>query len=222
MGSTLTRWSMSLLCRSCRFHRCRSWRRQSRSHSCRSSRKSLRSLRSRRSRAPRPLRFWALHLSARWLQRKLWRWSRSERLCPQNPHHPCSSLHPSWKLLQLHNPLPLWSTWRPHPRSRMHNPLPLEYVAPAPAVAYAQPAPVVEYVAPAPTVVYAAPVITMTAAPTVFPTATVPIATAPIATATVPIATAPIAPPQCCRRLTGRFPPRTERSLSSEMTQLVF
>merc|ERR1712064_220523 len=63
----------------------------------------------------------------------------------------------------------------------------VEYVAPAPAVTYAHAtaAPVVEYVAPAPTVAYAAPVTTMTAAPTVFPTATVPIATAPVATATV-------------------------------------
>merc|ERR1712107_467740 len=157
MGSTLTRWSMSLLCRSCRFHRCRS------------SRKSLRSLRSRRSRAPRPLRVWALHLSARWLQRKLWRWSRSERLCPQNPHHPCSSLHPSWKLLQLHNP-PVVEYVAPAPAVTYAQPAPvLEYVAPAPAVTYAQPAPVVEYVAPAPAVAYAAPVTTMTAAPTVFP-----------------------------------------------------
>ena len=50
--------------RSCRFHRCRSWRRQSRIPIYRSLRKWLRSLRSRRSRAPGPLRFWALHLSA--------------------------------------------------------------------------------------------------------------------------------------------------------------
>merc|ERR1712122_408361 len=64
----------------------------------------------------------APHLSARWHRRKLWRSWRSERLFPQNPHHPCSSRHQSWKLL----PLPLWSTWRRHPRSRMHllQPLP--------------------------------------------------------------------------------------------------
>ena len=37
---------------------------------------------------------------ARRHRRKLWRWSRSERFL-QNPHHPCSSQHPSWKLLQL-------------------------------------------------------------------------------------------------------------------------
>merc|ERR1712107_921805 len=84
--------------------------------------KSLRSQRSRQSRAPRLLRVWAPHLSARWHRRKLWRSWRSERLFPQNPHHPCSSRHQSWKLL----PLPLWSTWRRHPRSRMHllHPLP--------------------------------------------------------------------------------------------------
>ena len=53
--SVLTRRSMTLLCR---FHRCRSLRRQLRSHSCRPLRKQccLRPERPRRSRASRPLR----------------------------------------------------------------------------------------------------------------------------------------------------------------------
>ena len=84
-----------------RFYTCSSWRRRLRSHSCRSLSKSLRSQRSRWSRALRPPRVWALHLSARWHKRKLERWSRSERLFLQNLHHPYSSQHPSWKLLQL-------------------------------------------------------------------------------------------------------------------------
>ena len=52
-------------------------------------------------RALKPLRVWAMRLPARW--------SRSKRIFLQNPLHPCSSLNPSRKLLQLllsiHNPL---------------------------------------------------------------------------------------------------------------------
>ena len=39
----------------------------------------------------RPPRIW----TASWHRRKLWRWSISERFFQQNPHHPCSSQHPS-------------------------------------------------------------------------------------------------------------------------------
>ena len=70
---------------------------------------------------------------------------------------------PSWSLLLFvceagTDPLPLW-----------------EYVTLASAVTYAHASLVVEYVTPARTVACAAPVTTRTAAPTVFPTATVPI-----------------------------------------------
>ena len=49
----------------------------------------------------RPLRVWALHLSAKW-QWKMWKLSRLERHFPQNPHHPCRS--------HMHVPLPFSST----------------------------------------------------------------------------------------------------------------
>ena len=114
----------------------------------------MRSLRSRWSTAPRPLRIWALHLSARWHQRNFGGFFEIRAL----PDHSCSSRHPCWRLLQL-----LWSTG---------NPLPVvEYVEPAPAVTCALAAPIVEYVTPVRAVACAAPVTTMTAAPTVCPTA---------------------------------------------------
>ena len=75
----INRWSLSLLCWSCWFHRCRSWRRQSRSHICRSSRKSLRSLRSRRSRALRHLRVSGSAPVRQVAPAELWRWPRPER-----------------------------------------------------------------------------------------------------------------------------------------------
>ena len=55
---------------------------------CRSWRTSLRCLKSRLFRAARPPRVWALHLSAMWHRPRLWRLSRSERLCLLNPRHP--------------------------------------------------------------------------------------------------------------------------------------
>ena len=55
-----------------------------------------RCLKSRLFRAARPLRVWALHLSAMWHRPRLWWLSRSKRLCPQDPRQPCSSRHLSW------------------------------------------------------------------------------------------------------------------------------
>ena len=46
----------------------------------------LESLKSRLLRA-RPLRGWAPHLSAHWYRQRLWKLSRSQRLCPQSPRH---------------------------------------------------------------------------------------------------------------------------------------
>ena len=47
---------------------------------------------------------------------------RLERQSPQNPLHPYSSQHPSWKILQmllgLNNQPMLQSTWRSHPWSQ--------------------------------------------------------------------------------------------------------
>ena len=51
------------------------------------------------SRALKPLRVWAVHPSAKWHRRKLLRGTKSEGLFLQNPHCPCSSRRPSWKLL---------------------------------------------------------------------------------------------------------------------------
>ena len=100
--------------------------------------------------------------SAGWHRPRLWRLSRSERICPQNPHIPMFVT-----ALVLESP----------PVVMEQVPLApvVEYVTPVSAVTYAHASPVVEYVTPARTVACAAPVTTRTAATTVFPTATVPI-----------------------------------------------
>ena len=85
-----------------------------------------------------------------------------ERLFLQNPLHPYPSQRLSWEILQLslglYNPFPLQSTWYTHAR-----------------LTHAHGAPVVEYATSTHTVACVAPVTTMTAAPTVFPTTTVPV-----------------------------------------------
>ena len=81
----------------------------------------------------------------------MWRLSRSERLCPQNPHIPMFVTAPVLEYPPVVT------------RSRC------EYVTPASAVTYAHASPVVEYLTPARTVACATPA--RTAATTVFPTA---------------------------------------------------
>ena len=63
-------------------------------HSCRLLNRSLRPWKPRRSRAPRPLRAWALRLSASQHREKLLRRSRSKCLFLQNTHHSCRSQNP--------------------------------------------------------------------------------------------------------------------------------
>ena len=100
-----------------------------------------------------------LGMSAGWQRTRLWRLSRSDRLCPQNPHIPMFVTAPV-----LEYPLVVMEQVPPAPV--------VEYVTPASAVTYAHASPVVEYVTPARTVTCAAPVTSRTATTTVFPTAT--------------------------------------------------
>ena len=63
--------------------------------------------------------------------------SRSESLFPQNPHFPCSSRHPCWRLGSMGNSLPFAEYVEPTPELSLASP-DVKYVTPAPTVARLQ------------------------------------------------------------------------------------